>query len=391
VIFGGRLRLLLHDAFLVLRTCHATAAERERALHSFRACGVLEKAEQHHLFDLYEIATGCRPRYPSDSTTPLRERVLEAARDKEILVIPGWEESDTPIDKTPARPEAKVAQQVMAREKELAFEGASYVVLPATSWKEFSQGSGRSFEVVRREVAKATLLRMSAQAATSDRKRALAEAAELAADGNVAFGGLFLARRRIERTFVVADETPVLTPSQMRQARAKLEPTPAPISAAIDADLAAIAAQSSNAETNPKLDSAVARKSDAALATEAARQTADAAQILRPRPSAAGALRVEGQTFTGVSGTAHSEPLHPQVQQALDEIPASARSDFHGMCAEPACISRALNAGVEPTGGTMSTVRIRAVGNPVHGTQIPPCKSCGRLLQRFGIKLVPEE
>jgi hypothetical protein len=101
----------------------------------------------------------------------------------------------------------------MAREKELAFEGASYVVLPATSWKEFSCGAGRSFEVIRCEVAKAMLLHMSAQATTSDRKRAFAEAAELVADGNVAFGGLFFSPRRIERAFVAAGETPVLTPS----------------------------------------------------------------------------------------------------------------------------------------------------------------------------------
>jgi hypothetical protein len=236
VLFGGRLRLLLHDAFLVLRTYQATAAERERALSSFRACGVLEKAEQHHLVDLYEIVTGNRPRYPFDlSTTFLRERVLEAARDQDILVIPGWEESDAPIYKTPARPEARVAQQVMAREKELAFEGANYVVLPAASWKEFSCGAGRSFEVIRREVAKATILRMSAQAPTSDRKRALAEAAELIADGNVAFGGLFLARRRIERTFVEADERPVLTPSQLRQAWTKLKATPGALDNAVAA------------------------------------------------------------------------------------------------------------------------------------------------------------
>lgn len=222
VLLGDRLRLLIDDAFLVLRTFHATAAERERALSSFRACGVLEKAEQHQLVDLYAIVTGDRPRPPFEpSTTFLRERVLEAARNERILVIPGWEESDSPAptDRTPACPEAKVALQVMAREKELAFEGASYVVLAATSWKEFSHGAGRSFDILRREVAKATILRMSAHAASPDRKRVLAEAAELITDGNVAFGGLFLARRRIERTFVEADEAPVLTPSQLWRAR----------------------------------------------------------------------------------------------------------------------------------------------------------------------------
>lgn len=220
MLFGGRLRLLSHRGpFLVMHTFEATDAERERALDPFWAQGALGQADRHDLLDLYEMVVGNRPLYSFElSTTFLRQRVLQAVDARRLFVIPGWEgDSPASADKTPARPEAKVARQIMVREKELAFEGTSYVVLPATSWKEFSHGAGRFFEVVRREVAKATLLRMSAHATFQDRKSAFAEAAKLIADGSVAFGGLFLARRRVERTFVARDEAPALTPSQFRR------------------------------------------------------------------------------------------------------------------------------------------------------------------------------
>lgn len=117
---------------------------------------------------------------------------------------------------------------------------------------------------------------------------------------------------------------------------------------------------------------------------EAARDAADSAQTARPRPSTAAALVTKEGTFTGTSGSRF--PLHRRVQAALDEIPESARSPFHGRCAEPQCISRALEAGVEPAGAEMSAARVRAPNNPNHGTEIPACSSCARLAEWFGIR-----
>ena len=115
-----------------------------------------------------------------------------------------------------------------------------------------------------------------------------------------------------------------------------------------------------------------------------AKGAADTAQALRPRLTTAAVLENSEGTFTGVSGS--SQSLHPKVQEALDAIPQSQRSPFHGRCAEPQCISMALNAGVDPAGSTMTAVRVRAVGNPGHGSKIPACPSCAKLQEVFGIK-----
>jgi hypothetical protein len=55
-------------------------------------------------------------------------------------------------------------------------------------------------------------------------------------------------------------------------------------------------------------------------------------------------------------------------------------------CAEPACISNALARGIDPTGATISTLKVRAPGNPLHGQPIAPCSSCRILLDAFDIK-----
>ncbi|MDI3282659.1 RHS repeat-associated core domain-containing protein [Polyangium sp. 15x6] len=115
-----------------------------------------------------------------------------------------------------------------------------------------------------------------------------------------------------------------------------------------------------------------------------ARGAADSAQALRPRPTTVAALETRQGTFTGVSGSAR--PLHRRVQDALDAIPQSQRSPFHGRCAEPQCISGALEAGVNPAGGIMTAARVRAPGNANHGTAIPACPSCAKLQEAFGIK-----
>ena len=47
----------------------------------------------------------------------------------------------------------------------------------------------------------------------------------------------------------------------------------------------------------------------------------------------------------------------------MDDIPEEARSDYHGQCCEPAMVSAALDAGVNPRGGTISTAAVGRPGN----------------------------
>jgi RHS repeat-associated protein len=114
------------------------------------------------------------------------------------------------------------------------------------------------------------------------------------------------------------------------------------------------------------------------------RGLADAAQAARPRPGTVAVLETPQGTFNGASGT--RQPVHPRVQEALDSVPEGSRSPFHGKCAEPQCISRALEAGVEPSGGRMTSFRVRSPGHPDHGTIIPPCASCAAIQRAFGIE-----
>jgi hypothetical protein len=52
--------------------------------------------------------------------------------------------------------------------------------------------------------------------------------------------------------------------------------------------------------------------------------------------------------------------MHPNVKKALDEIPPELRSPFHGHCVEPQCLSKALEAGVDPKGGTSQVLKVRS-------------------------------
>jgi hypothetical protein len=76
---------------------------------------------------------------------------------------------------------------------------------------------------------------------------------------------------------------------------------------------------------------------------------------------------------------------HPDVQAALNSVPIWLQSDFHGYCAEIGCINQALYFGVNPSGGFIVPVLVRAMGNPYLGTWEPPCSTCRIILPVFGI------
>lgn len=116
--------------------------------------------------------------------------------------------------------------------------------------------------------------------------------------------------------------------------------------------------------------------------TNTAGSAADPALAAGKKSGAAAELRVGDKVFTGVSGekVAHN----PQVTGVLMGTPATARKPWHGGCAEIVCLDKALNAGVNPAGGTMKAVNIGVFGKG-HGTPKKICSSCNDVLDHFGV------
>ncbi|MEU7393415.1 DUF6531 domain-containing protein [Streptomyces albogriseolus] len=134
-------------------------------------------------------------------------------------------------------------------------------------------------------------------------------------------------------------------------------------------------------------------------ALAAARRRADEEQA-RPgankytRPTSAAGLSVPGHDapFTGASikgGGDHD--LHPDIQAAYDRVPMDQRppvGNQHGRCGEAEALSNAMKAGVDPRGGAMAAVEVRAAGNPRHGMPKAVCSSCQHVLGQLGITAV---
>ncbi|WP_345024540.1 YwqJ-related putative deaminase, partial [Streptomyces sedi] len=76
-------------------------------------------------------------------------------------------------------------------------------------------------------------------------------------------------------------------------------------------------------------------------------------------------------------------------QAAYDRVPQDVREALqgnqHGRCGEAEALTNALNAGVDPRGGTMAAVEVRAANNPKHGVPKEICPSCAHVLDQFGI------
>jgi hypothetical protein len=112
---------------------------------------------------------------------------------------------------------------------------------------------------------------------------------------------------------------------------------------------------------------------------------ADAALAAGKTEGAASELVVGNRAFTGVSD--ELVPDHPDVLGALMGVPKANRAPWHGACGEIVCLNKAMNAGVDPRGGTISTVNIGTSGGGVgHGTPKAPCVTCNFILKLFGVR-----
>ncbi|WP_244206842.1 DUF6531 domain-containing protein [Streptomyces swartbergensis] len=136
---------------------------------------------------------------------------------------------------------------------------------------------------------------------------------------------------------------------------------------------------------------------DAAL--KAAERRADMEQqrpgaSKKTRPTSAAGLSVPGHNtpFDGASlkgGGSHN--LHPDVQAAYDRVPDHIKEQVggaHSKCGEAEALSDAMRAGVDPRGGVMAAVEVRAPGNPAHGKPKPACPSCRDVLEQLGVRTV---
>jgi RHS repeat-associated protein len=127
---------------------------------------------------------------------------------------------------------------------------------------------------------------------------------------------------------------------------------------------------------------------DATLGVTAA-ATADAAQAAGATRGVAAALRIGEQTFTDISSGAARQignvptPINRTIKTIIEGLPENA--PFAGQCAEIGCLSQALNAGVNPSGGSVATAAIRAVGNPAQAVPVQPCVTCSQVLRYYGV------
>ncbi|MFG3100260.1 DUF6531 domain-containing protein [Streptomyces sp. NPDC048182] len=139
---------------------------------------------------------------------------------------------------------------------------------------------------------------------------------------------------------------------------------------------------------SPACPEAAKRAAEARADLEQARPGASK----KTRPTSAAGLSVPGhkKPFDGASIKGGGEhDLHPDVKAAYDRVPEDVRAGGqHGKCGEAEALSKAMKAGVDPRGGVMHAVNVRAPGNEAHKMVKPPCPSCANVLDQLGITAV---
>lgn len=93
-------------------------------------------------------------------------------------------------------------------------------------------------------------------------------------------------------------------------------------------------------------------------ASYAARREADRARAAgRTSGTSESVTTPDGRhTFSSTSGEGY--PLHRRVQSSIDSMPPEHRAPWHGQCALPQSLSKALDQGVDPTGSAVGSARI---------------------------------
>ncbi|MFD5623950.1 polymorphic toxin-type HINT domain-containing protein [Streptomyces yangpuensis] len=124
--------------------------------------------------------------------------------------------------------------------------------------------------------------------------------------------------------------------------------------------------------------------------TDAARNSAAEYSALpgRQRPGGAvEAIQVKGYKpiVRTSDGGAGDRAVHPAVQNVLDSIPAVQRGDNHGGCGLVACLTDALNSGLDPTGASAAAFMIRSPNHKYYLKEMDPCPSCAVLVAHFKI------
>jgi hypothetical protein len=100
-------------------------------------------------------------------------------------------------------------------------------------------------------------------------------------------------------------------------------------------------------------------------------------------------LEIGEQTFVDISSGAARQigqvptPINPAIRGIINGL--TENSSFAGNCAEIGCLSQALNAGLNPSGGSIATAAIRGVGNAAQGAPVAPCITCSQVLRLFGV------
>ncbi|WP_237475570.1 hypothetical protein [Vibrio tetraodonis] len=121
--------------------------------------------------------------------------------------------------------------------------------------------------------------------------------------------------------------------------------------------------------------------SDVAEVGKSADAAADAALAAGKKSGAAAELRVGDKVYTGVSG---------EVVKPNDKLTGilmgnrEKRADWHGGCAEIVCLDKALNDGVDVSGGTMKAINIGNRYAP-HKSPKKICDSCSDALNQLNV------
>ncbi|WP_424640814.1 YwqJ-related putative deaminase [Embleya sp. AB8] len=153
----------------------------------------------------------------------------------------------------------------------------------------------------------------------------------------------------------------------------------------------------------------IMREASQQLANDTREAVAQDPQVgKRTRPTMAGAFEHDGVVTSHTSVRRGEVDIHPALRELYDRVPEAERAIGHGRCAEVPLLSDRLQAieaqrrGLPPltpeeardylSGGRLTTHAINYENDPAlapHGSYVPACRSCARVIDYLGITHVP--